>query len=71
MTNLEYIIAALTGEIDDGGASWDACVHYNINCPYSDGDKRCHCRNLPEDVEPSREMCVECKAEWLESEVSE
>lgn len=83
MTNQEYIIAALTDQIDDGSASWEACVHYNINCPYCEGDRRCHC--YPEEYrdgtvdrvafkdikEATRELCVECKAEWLESEVDE
>lgn len=83
MTNQEYIIAALTDQIDDGGATWEACVHYNINCPYFEGDRRCHC--YPEEYrdgtvdrvafkdkkEATRELCVECKAEWLESEVDE
>lgn len=83
MTNLEYIIAALRNEIDDGGASWEACIHYNIKCPYFEGDRRCHCypeeyRNgtvdrvaFKDQKEPTRELCVGCKAEWLEQEVDE
>lgn len=83
MTNQEMLIAALNGEIDDGGASWEAWMHYHINCPYFGGDRRCRC--YPEDyrqgkadgvkfkdaAEPERDMCVRCKAEWLESEVDE
>ena len=68
MTNLEYLIAALTGGIDDGGASEEAAIYYNINCPYYDGDERCHCKGT---LDITREMCVACKAEWLESEVDE
>lgn len=80
MTNLEYIIAALMGEIDDGDASWEAVVYYNIACPYFGGDRRGHCypdeyRNGTVDracqKELTRELCVGCKAEWLEQEVDE
>lgn len=68
MTNLEYLIAALTGQIDDGGASEEAAIYYNIDCPYFHGDPRAHCRGLDcENI--TREVCVACKAEWLESEV--
>ncbi len=83
MTNQEMLIAALTDQIDDGGASWEAWIHYYINCPYFSGDRRCHCypdefRNGTVDKvayedrkETTRELCVGCKAEWLESEVDE
>lgn len=67
MTNREYLIAALTDQIDDGGASEEAAVYYNINCPYYDGDSRCHCSGK----EINRETCVACKFEWLDSEVDE
>ena len=70
MTNKEYIIACLNDEIDDGGASWESCVHYHINCPYTCGDKRAHCFNHGNDFDfINRENCVACKMEWLESEV--
>lgn len=67
MKNREYIIAALTNQIDDGGASEEATIYYNIACPYYDGDPRCHCRN----GEINRDTCVACKSEWLDSEVDE
>lgn len=67
MTNKEYIIALLSDEffIDDCGASLESMIHYNINCPYFAGDERCHCN----DKDSSRDVCVNCKSEWLESEV--
>jgi hypothetical protein len=63
-TNLDYIIAALTDQIDDGGASFESVVHYYISCPhYSDET------GLPCDyAEISRDVCVRCKMEWLEKE---
>lgn len=70
MTNKEYIVNLLTDEnfIDDGGASWEAMIFYNINCPYRLRDKRAHCYEK-EVEEICRDMCVSCKAEWLEKEV--
>ena len=41
ITNLDYIIAALKDEIDDGGASREAVVYYNIACPIRSGPSRC------------------------------
>lgn len=65
MTNLEYMIAALTDQIDDGGSCYEAAVHYNIACPHFLGEQ-----NLPCDRhEPSREICVPCKVEWLNKEI--
>lgn len=61
------IVQALNDEIDDGGASWEAVVHYHIACPYMAGDKRGLCENF----EISRDTCVECKAMWLQSQVDE
>lgn len=70
MTNKEYMIGLLSDDsfIDDGGASWESMVHYNIKCPYSVVDERCHCKDK-EII--SRDVCVNCKAEWLENEVDE
>ena len=70
MTNREYMAKQLTDPdwIDDGGASYESMVHYNIDCPYFYGDKRKHCG---EGKKPSRELCSECKMEWLEAEVDE
>lgn len=70
MTNLEYVISCLTDQVDDGGASYEACVHYHINCPYTDGDTRAHCWQKGLDY-PNREHCTACKMEWLEDEVDE
>lgn len=70
MTNKEYIIACLNDEIDDGGASFESMVHYNINCPYHIFDKKAHCMNKSCNY-PSRKHCVPCKIEWLESEVEQ
>ncbi len=70
MTNQECLIASLTDEVDDSGASWEVAVFYNIQCPYSAGDKRALCYG---DLNKAgdRKTCVECKANWLESEVDE
>ncbi len=73
MTNLEYMIANLTAIkensplVDDGGSSEEAFVYYNIPCPYGCGDERAHCHNY-DDVAP-RQMCSDCKYEWLRQEV--
>lgn len=70
MTNKEYIVMLLSDNdlIDDGGASYEALVHYHINCPYLCGDERAHCHNKPLDY-PTRKHCVACKLEWLDMEV--
>lgn len=65
MTNREYLIAALTDQIDDGCASEEAAIYYNIACPYYANDPRSKCRYR----ELDRETCVACKWEWLDSEV--
>lgn len=74
MNNKEYIVKVLSDEsndpFDDGGASYEALVHYNIACPYYCGDKRAHCHNKPLGY-PDREHCVACKMEWLESDVDD
>lgn len=71
MTNREYIVNLLTDEnfIDDGGASWEAMIYYNISCPYRCGDEEAHCNGLKPLEDIPRDMCSECKAEWLEMEV--
>lgn len=78
MTNREYMINLLLDgldakdfervHIDDGGASEEAMIYYNVNCPYYDGDQRCHCIG---DDNPCRDTCVACKTQWLDSEVDE
>lgn len=74
MTNRERMINLLLDGLDkelerfvsdDGGASEEVMVYYNINCPYFDGDLRCHCSHT---ISPTREVCSACKAEWLNSE---
>lgn len=82
MTNREYMINLLLDgleengkhlnrvSIDDAGASEEAMIYYNINCPYYAGDKRAYCRKEGSLV-PSREVCAACKAHWLEQEVDE
>lgn len=55
--------------IDDGGASEEAMVYYNIECPYRSGDDRCHCKDLKVTEKISRKMCSDCKYEWLLQEV--
>ena len=74
MTNRERMINLLLDGLDkelerfvsdDGSASEEAMVYYSINCPYFDGDPRCHCSHT---ISPTREVCSACKAEWLDSE---
>lgn len=69
MKNREYLIAQLSNEdfIDDGGASYEATIYYNIACPHFNGDKIALCQNKV----PNRDMCFECKQKWLDSEVQE
>lgn len=70
MTNREYLLALLDDEnhIDDGGSSYEAMVYYNIACPYLGYDERAKCKDY---IAPQRNVCVECKMEWLDSEVDE
>ena len=69
MTNREYLIALLQDEdfFDDGGASFECMVHYQLNCPYRGSDARGKCQ--PNDLTPHRALCSECKMEWLDAEV--
>ena len=78
MTNREYMINLLLDglesrlnrvSIDDGGASEEAMIYYNISCPYHVGDERAYCRK--NSLESSRELCTDCKTHWLEQEVDE
>ena len=72
MTNAEYIAGLLTedGFIDDDGASYEAMVHYNIKCPYTEGNDRAHCHGKNYDF-ICRDNCFWCKQEWLDKEVDE
>lgn len=83
ITNAEYMINLLMDfldgndiefrriSIDDGGASEESMIYYNVACPYFDGDERCECMDTGPDEKPTREMCSECKYKWLASEVDE
>lgn len=51
---------------DDGGASGEAMVYYNIRCPYSAGNERCLCKGT---LDLDRDTCVTCKMKWLDSEI--
>ena len=68
MTNREYLINQLQDEnfIDDSGASYEATIYYDIACPYCCRDKRMFCYNK---TEITREMCFQCKEQWLDTEV--
>ena len=80
--NKEFLAAAILDEMDDWGAA-EAWIYYHLNCPYRTGDRRCHC--YPEEyrngtmeelkykdcLKATREMCSECKYEWLNQEVHE
>ena len=71
-SNREYLIRQLADPdwIDDGWASFEATVHYNIKCPYFSGDKRAHCYGNPDEF-INRENCYFCKLAWLDTEVDE
>ena len=65
-TNKDYLIAALTDSIDDGGASYGSVVVYNIDCPYG-SLANClneHEKNKYGTVEYT-DGCLRCKASWL------
>ena len=68
MTNREYLIEQLKDEcfIDDGGASYEAAIFYNIACPHER-----LCISLDVCVIPPRELCFECKNNWLNRNVDE
>lgn len=55
--------------IDDGGATEESTIHYNINCPYFGGDERALCHGRENEI--GRELCVKCKTKWLLDEVDE
>lgn len=79
MTNREYMINLLLDGLeedgntlervsfDDCGASEESMIYYNINCPYKEFDKRCHCIGK----RANREICTACKWEWLDQSVDE
>lgn len=55
--------------IDDGGATEESEIHYHVKCPYFGGDERALCHNRENDI--GRELCVECKRNWLLQEIDE
>ena len=68
-TNKDYVIAGLTEDIDDGGASYESIARYKINCPYF-GDNNClndHEGN-EYDTKEYKDGCVRCKLAWLNRE---
>ena len=70
ITNRQYLIEQLEDPdfIDDGGASYEATIYYNITCPYFCSDERALCYGKAiENVD--REMCFRCKEKWLDSEI--
>lgn len=65
-TNRDYLIEALTGEIDDGGASYEAAARYDIACPYrSNCDCLNHIRNVNYGEKGFEDNCTTCKLSWL------
>ena len=66
-TNKDYLIAALTDSIDDGGASYESVAEYDIRCPYvRNSDCLNHHENNKYDSKEYRECCVRCKLAWLD-----
>lgn len=68
-TEKDYLIAVLTDNIDDGGASYEAVCRYNIKCPYS-RSRDCYNEHFKNEygTKEYEEGCVECKMAWLERE---
>ena len=68
-TNKDYLIAALTDSIDDGGASYESVAEYNIHCPYFSG---VNCLNEHYEneygTEDYKKGCISCKLSWLDRE---
>ena len=72
MTNRELLVAVLTQDEsklpDDAGATEERVIHYHIACPYY------YCSNLAlcnDGSKPTRELCVECKLNWLDQEIEQ
>ena len=51
----------------DNGADGESVIYYNISCPYFRGDERARCKD--QIMIMNRELCVECKMDWLNAEV--
>ena len=67
MTNKEWIIAVLTDDPITDGSDYLSEIYYAVACPYHYGDKNAKCFRK----EPTRDMCEECKCEWLDKEKTE
>ncbi len=69
VTNKDYLILALTDNIDDGGATYESVAKYNIDCPYS-GYEDCYNEHFGNeyDTKEYKEGCIKCKMAWLERE---
>lgn len=66
MTNKEYLINVLTDIIDDGGASYDSVLEYNIACPYSSyTDCLNHLESNQYGTKEYEKGCIRCKSAWL------
>ena len=66
-TNKDYLIAILTDNIDDGGASYESMAEMYIDCPYlrSADCYNDHFGHQYGSVD-YREGCVRCKLAWLQ-----
>ena len=66
-TNKDFLIAALTGNIDDGDATFGGVVEYNIDCPYG-LNSDCYNEHFGNEygTDEYKEGCVKCKTTWLE-----
>lgn len=66
-TNKDYLIAVLTGSIDDDGASYESMAEYDIECPYFGN---ADCLNEHEgnefNTKEYNDGCVRCKLAWLD-----
>lgn len=47
----------------------EACIITDVKCPYFSGYDRCHCKGKYKRKELTRELCYECKKEWLVTEL--
>lgn len=66
-TNKDFLIAALTDSIDDGGASLGSVIEHDIDCPYV-LNIDCYNEHFGNEygTDEYKEGCVKCKTTWLE-----
>lgn len=59
----------------EGGASYEAMLYYNFDCPYVGRESEgglCYDEDIEVSVKKAtRETCVKCKERWLNSERNE